>query len=361
MFKKLNCFLIAAYVFAWPIQAVADTMKSSPSCEESHPDMVQLVEEGSYKAIFGIKGSPKHVVYKSTWREEDGLGKRLGAQTNIEKFYFDKFGSLVRKAKYYTNSGEVDDELEYLYEDGGRLSQEISRSGTQKGMKVTSRGVYSYVDDKNMIIKRSFDLEKGEDYWYSVKAIVDVDEANGDHTCYEISAHRSNGYASGVKYILSKDRGRYLVINSFLHVPFLASEEAEAAMSNVLNAYKNIAATSSSCPDGNGIVGSYIIKEKDGELDKFTKYLCSRFGEPYWLERNWQFEGEIVEYVSKNDKELADGQLQHHVKKYSGFDKHGNWTRLDYYQSTPATLTSKRALELSPSSHYVREIEYWEN
>ena len=354
---NMNILVMALGVFVCSAQAIADTHDFSPLCKSNHPHLVVPEDDIHRNHIYDIKGFPKHVIYKSTVKYTIN-GDDTGTKTTTGEYLFDQNGSLIREI---TNNKDV--ENVYEYDNIGRIAKITKNVKTPKGIKKVGLITYSYFDDEKLIVRKEHNPEE-KNGWYEIEAAVHVNESNGDQACYAITASIFSEYITGAKYILSKDGSRYTKFEFgdkklFKYKP----DNADAVMRRVLDSYRQLSLSSSDCAPlwdkYNGrLRGQYTIMKNEGSDERFTTYSCADID--FWHGTTWQRNKANIEWASiYGSKELADGKWQHHVQNYSELDERGNWTKLDFSVSEPATLSNNATLKLLPE-HDVRNIEYWE-
>lgn len=278
-------------------------------------------------AILDIKGAVKTV--------------RVQGKNLIKVFTFNKQGMITNSIedRYFLWA-----EIKYKYDDKNRLLSLISTNS--KGRVIIS-DEYSYIDDKNMLVKHQYD---GNGNWTKSIAVVKSQDQNGNTIYYKLYAGDDTTFAN--KYILSKDGSKF--VTTFLIGDNKEHLKTETdADKTILNELKCLQENECGAGLSFKTYKNVVSKSKDGELIKFTNGDENTIDTTMWFKN-----GLLVEQVGMYE-EFPDGTTPHGHLVYTT-DKHGNWTKVETYIDTPATLTNpKPRSSLDESKTITRQIEYY--
>lgn len=302
----------------------ADVKPTVPFCFAgtgcNHPDQAEYAPYID-SILYDIKGEVKQVIVKS--------GK------TADTYLINKQGLISSKSDKYGQD-------KYEYDDQNRITS--IKKYYEKG-KSGWTDKFTYFDDKNMVIDKTFD-EKGKWKKSSVR-VLSKDNSEGN-AYYQISATPTNLY--GVKYILTPNGNEWRetgLQNSLEKYPSNETE-AESIFLSALNCLKN-----NDCSYGLKILLNVNItkKSKDDEYDKFFSSGAT----------SWFKNGLINETASKWTEPLSDGSKPHTIFKYQ-FDEKGNWiVREQWINDIPGTITDPKPQYRKVDKETVtRKIEYYQ-
>lgn len=314
-------------------KVLADVLPTEPFCtyqlECLHPDEPNY-RLGEDDIVFDIKGKVKTV--------------QVSSKQNIDTYKISEQGLIIGMShRSAEGKSKYDYDKKYEYDANNRL---IATKEFAKG-KITETKKFSYFDDKNMVIRKYFNQQKG---WLTSFVLIHSHEENKGDIYYRLFV--SNINLSGEMYVLSVDRKQWIYSKLFgtglVSKDFAKTEkDGDILLSSGLSCLKGI-----NCPEGWNISKEkvFIEKSKDGVLDKYSSSEYVK----------WFKDGLIDQHIGEYGK-LSDGTVKHGIYKYQ-FDEKGNWVKRDMYLPEEKTITDDKPkyTKIDNDENLTRKIEYYD-